>query len=579
MSSLERFSPLDQAAENRSDILIYSNDLGRVSVIGECLTTPSDLALGAQAVLGKEQLSLEPLQTFPGSYSIVVERGDECVVNTDPAGQFPISWRNENSRLRLATDARDLAAGELNAPYLAASILRCPELTHTQTAFRGVNRVEAGQTVYFEQGQVLKRDEATTSPDASLTFEEATDNLRHALIEAVEQRLALGRVVTSDCSGGFDSTTLALLAAERSSGGIDAFIQYRPGTCFGDLPFAQAVAREKAGLRLHEVREDISALPFSAFEDAVLGDEPGGAIIHGRFRQRFTAAKSYDSELHLLGEGGDAVLDWSQETLCDVARAGQTDHLRELCMSYARSRALNPADLSAAAKRSAHRTLVDDLRDLATFLRSPDAGDSWVPPFTWVNWPGQTVSFLTEPMRHLLGEAADRHAAELRSSDSMSMSMGMGDYASLKQVQSAGSDHRHTRLISKSLGLAADAPYLDRNVIAACLGLPASVRAIPHDYKPVLRQAFQDVIPPVLHARMSSGTYSNVMYKGFRAALPKIQSLFGDDSRLAKLDIIDLPAIRRQVERMDMGLAVAPASFQQVLEAEMWLRRLGNLAS
>jgi asparagine synthase (glutamine-hydrolysing) len=493
------------------------------------------------------------------------------VVNTDPAGQFAVFWRNKDDGLCLATDARHLATtGEPNAQYLASSILRCPELTHGQTAFTDVNRVEPGQTIHFRNGQVAAKIEATTSPDSSLTFEEAAANLRQALMEAVELRLSLGRVVTSDCSGGFDSTTLALLGAERSLMGMDVFIQYRQGTGFGDLPFARAVAEETPGLRLHEIYEDIEALPFQLLDDAVLGDEPGGAIFYGNYRQRLNVAKTYGSELHLLGEGGDAVLDWPPEVFSDLAEARRTDDLRQLCLSYARSRALNPADLFAAALDSTHWTLVDDLRSLATFLRTPDADDNLPPIFTWINRPSRAATFLATSMRHLLGDAAERQAEELYIPEDMRR----GDYASLKEVQSAGFSHHQTRLIAQSLGVEAHAPYMDRNAIAACLQLPARKRAIPQDHKPVLRRAFRDIMPSVLYSRTSAGTYSSAMYKGFRIALPKINELFGDDSRLAALGVIDLPTIRQQIERVDMGLSVASASFDRVIEAEIWLRRL-----
>lgn len=548
------------------------NNLGAVSLVGQCLATEGELQTAVEIALRRGDL--DQVCNLPGSYSTIMRRlVGECIIAADPTHQCPVFWKADPEGIRLATDGRALG-GEPNPAFLAASIICCSQVAPSQTALQDVYRVEAGRTAYFRQGHLVATQGPTMIPDSTITLDEAAHNLRHALTEAIERRVGFGKIVTSDFSGGFDSTTLALLAAEITEGGLDAFIQYQPGVMAGDLSFASRVAEESPSVRLHKQRQDNSMLPFSKLLSTPSGDEPSvSATGIASIRALLLLAREHGSQLHLLGEGGDAILSPSLKYLADLVRIGRLDLVRERAQMRGRVGYADPDQFYQEALRDARRTLADDLVELARLLQNPVNLRSFKDPsrFTWLNIPEGCITFLTAPMRRLLSEQAEQQAA---TGSSIPAAEALSTYTALAGARNCGTGLRHLRAIAQPLGIELHAPYLDKRVIDACLQAPAHVRAVPGKFKYILQAAFKDILPATLLSRTSKSQYNAEMYKGLRTNWSGVVGLIEKDCRLAELGVIEPEAVLHELHRLDMAHTGLFAGIEGIISAEVWLRSL-----
>lgn len=550
------------------DELIYADQMGRLSMIGECLVAPETLADVAPEVIRSQ--SLDTLQSLPGCYSVVMETDDTCVVNTDPSGRFPIFWRPDGHKnIVTSTNPADLGS-EPDLLFMAANIANCIEVTRDRSGILGVNHLTGGQTAYFRRNELTRLDEANTASDQSLTLEEAAYNVRLAIIAAIEGRLALDACVTSDCSGGFDSTTAALLLAEQLEEGLDVFIHTMPQVGKGDLRYAQAICAENPRLRLHELETPRSALPFQGLNAAEPYSQPDAFVTVAEFAKHWlSAVRGYASELHVLGVGADALFDPPMAAVADLVNLRNDTQLMEACKIYARTYNTDPARLYKQAYATKGRTLNDDLLDVARLLKSPDSFRHH-PSFSWIRQPNGGVSFLTEAMRRQLSEASEQQAAERYVPEEMSI----GDYVSLRGLQIGGAAQCSLKYYArKAFGIDLHMPYNDRQVVAASMQLPAHKRMHPEIFKPLLQAALPKVIPPILANRTTKGEFSSAMYHGLRAALPTIRGLFTEGCLLEELGVIDAQVVLAEIDKLDMGLDGALPSVDEAIGAEIWLRR------
>lgn len=565
----ERPSPQTNTSAEFADLQFFAEPAqvithprGRVVLIGQCLSDQDSLRKAAGQVF--ECANFELLNNLPGTYTSIVSQPDRTVITPDISGQFPIYWQSSDNKVRLSTTASSLG-DQVNPTYLAATIA-CSgtPLVHQQSAYAGVHTVEAGQTLHIRNGQTeIRSSEIAVDPSGNLS--EVVRSLREALIEAIELRAALGRCATSDFSGGLDSTSIALLYAQRAET-LDVFFYYHPDLAAGDMAFARAFAKSAHNLRLHELAASDVELPFQKLENVDMHDEPDPAsAINARIRMRLVAAKSVGSQLHLTGDGGDAVLDVPPNYLLDLAREGKEEQLRASGYALARVRYHSPSQLIAAAKRYSTATLSEDLQTLAKQLRGA------APPpasLTWLQWPRQTaLSWLRPQMREQLAEQAARQADNLEVPENM----GMADYVALTALRSSGVVHRHLREVANSLGFATHAPLMDNKVVKACLSVPATERANPGRFKQILREAFEGILPTDLLSRASKGSYSKEQYRGLRLSRRALSSLL-DESYLADMGIIDPKPIKEEMRRLCTGQRGEFPALDRVIAAELWLR-------
>lgn len=596
----------------------------RLLLIGDCLLTVAqrDSALAAAVRDG----GLDRVADWPGAFSVIVVGPRTVTGYADQSEQFPLYYARRGAEILIGPDPGVLAAAHDRRPdpLTAAAHLCCPAvlpLWSGRSPYTGVSRVPGGAVLRVAPGSATVVPPEVPLPVPGLSLAEGASQLRDALVGSVRARCA-GRLVSTDFSGGLDSTSLAFLAAGHAAGPVTALAYHQPLAPAGDLPYAIEYAELDQRLRLTVITGSARTLPFAGLSNLAgrgnlatqaghacldgLGDlgslygvggsaealarqavqaEPHpGWLVAARSLARLAAARRSGARLHLTGEGGDAVLMAAPSYLASLARTGNPLTLLRHSGGYARLRQAAPAGIAAAAVRLAGQGPGRALAELAAELTFGDGhgtatrSERFSDLIAWWAPSGEAASWLTVPVRRQLAElAADPAAAR-----AIPAGVGPADLAALADLRRSGDAQRQLRALATPLGLQVHAPLLDGAVIRAALSVSPAVRANPWSYKPLLAAALTGLVPDQVLNRRTKGDYAAEDYTGARAVADELRALLRD-SRLADLGVIEPGAVASVVDRMTVGLAVPLGPLNTLLATEVWLRcrdgaRTGELA-
>ncbi|MGH3280307.1 MAG: asparagine synthase-related protein [Trebonia sp.] len=550
-------------------------------IAGHCLLDAAGRS--ARLAAAVDDGETDAINTWPGSYSTVLIRDGSVTARADLAGQFPLYYARRGGEVLIGTDPRPLAAahGREPDPLTAAAHIACSAvlpLWARRSAFTGVARLEGGEVLRAARGVLRVEQGRPPLPVHDRTLADGAGLLREALAAAVLGRCE-GRAVSSDFSGGLDSTSVAFLAAASGCLPVTAVAYHQRLAPADDLAHAVACAELDGRIDLTVVHGDLAALPFAGPPPGTsLGAEPHpGSLARARSAARLAVTARSGASLHLTGEGGDAVLLAAPSYLASLARAGRAGMLLRHAAAYARLRQEAPAVLAWRAVRlaatSPRRALTRLAAELAEAPMSAAPGPGAVPGTRWSDnvawWPshGQALSWLRPAIRGQLAEiAADPATAAV-----VPAGAGPADLAALADLRRSADAQRQFREVARSLGVVAHAPFLDDAVIRAALSVPAHLRAHPQAYKPLLGAALSGVVPARVLARRTKGDYAAEDYVGARAAASWLRMLL-HDSRLAALGVIEPAAVADAIDRMIAGLAVPLGPLSTLLATEEWLR-------
>ncbi len=235
-----------------------------------------------------------------------------------PGGASSLYYGRRGHNTVLSTRARTAAAlsgaaGQPDRAALAAHIVcpAVPELTEGRTAYDGISRLGGGQALTVTpSGRCTHWTYEDLAPDPGTRFEDSAAELRSALTHAVTLRTDSGPRITSDFSGGLDSTSLAFLAARTTGRSpLEAFVYHHPDAPAGDLDHALVHAEQAQLIRLSATRGSEDSLPYSGLPEHGSADQPDpAAVIGARQRLRLDHIARGGPGIHLTGEGGDALL-------------------------------------------------------------------------------------------------------------------------------------------------------------------------------------------------------------------------------------------------------------------------------
>jgi asparagine synthase (glutamine-hydrolysing) len=560
---------------------------GRLVVVGQCFADDRHLRADFERALATDRLQV--VTRWPGSYLALVFRAHDFTAFTDLAGQYPLYYRVAGGRTVIGTHARATArAGGLEPTpdllTLTAQVF-CPNvpiLTADRSVYAGLNRVGGGQGL-----RVTRGGDCTTwtyealVPDPAASFADAADALREALDAAVRARVDSAPHVSSDFSGGLDSTSLAFLAARHQpSAPLPVFTYHQPVAPASDVDYATRYASLDSRLRLTVVHGTNGTLTYQDLDQAAATELPGaGAVVHARTRELLGrvagTGTGTGTGIHLGGEGADALLVAPPGYLADLARQGSLRRLRQDCVELARIRKVSVTSVLARSTRLSVTTVDQALRSLARRLDRPvDRCVEWLDAIAWWPKPGSEGGWLTPEMRREL-TALVRSKAECEHEVS---GLGVGDFATIGEVRAAGAVQRQLDELGRAVGVWPQAPFLDNDVIRACLSIPASRRTNPLVFKPLLSSALVGLVPAEVLARQTKGNYSAEDYRGARLASGELRN------RVARMRLVDLGVVERAPVMASLddaldGLRAPFPAFNRLLATDLWLGGIARSTS
>jgi asparagine synthase (glutamine-hydrolysing) len=539
--------------------------LGRrtVAVIG-----PSGITTNELLGLARDGVPNDATWRWSGSYTVVSADDAGTSVWTDVGGACPIYIRSADDGTYWSSSSRGLAGLTNSRPdtdWLAAWLLApgLPDLLSEWSAFGGIALVPPGSRVDLASGRM---------PDIRRVWRprrrsgDHSTRLRCELDAAVAVRVDSATVPTVDLSGGYDSTALALLAANRVQPDrtVTAVTLHPDGvTAGGDVSYARRAA-EYPGIHHRLLPLGPQHTPYSDLHVPVTDEPAPSTIVHSHFSAQLRWMKTeLDSDCHMTGDGGDSLLCSPPIMLADLMAAGRHRRALAEAVAWARLRRVGVLPLVLDAYRTAHTTFPVALRAWARQLLAEQQGIhlrcGWAPG-------GPPPPWCTEDARH---RAAD-------------IAMATADRA--EPAPHAGAATRVTTAIMARVGRTAHAdvqlagaygvplhnPFTDSRLIDSYLSIPLDDRPGPADYKPILRAALTDVFPTALANRRTKGSFTADFYQGMRANLPTLLDLA--DGRLAELGLVNAAELRTTLKNVSVGVPLAFSAVEPAIAAEAWLR-------
>ncbi|MEU8794556.1 albusnodin/ikarugamycin family macrolactam cyclase [Streptomyces sp. NPDC048643] len=548
----------------------------RVVAVGQCLADDATMRQDLQRTV--KDGCWERLTYWPGAYLLIVLPPDGgLTAYTDPAGQFPLYYAQYDGRTALSTRAGTAAAlsgtsGQADSTVLAAHIVcpGVPELTEGRTAFAGVRQLGGGQALRVEPSGALQRwTYEDLKPDPDARFVDSAAQLRSALTRAVRLRSSGALRITSDFSGGMDSTSLAFLTARTTGRPLDAFVYHYPDGAAGDLEHALAYAAQASSIRLAVVQGNETALPYSDMHHQGPTDQPDpAAVIGARLRLRLERISQGGRSIHLTGEGGDALLAPPPSYLGDVAATVGLRRLLRDAGALARMRQLSPWKVGLRALRLTHTSVQKAMRDLAGQLEEPlQHPAQWTDAVAWWPAPGPETAWLTTKARRHLAEQAQECS---RSAGTASAPTTAGHRAALCELRNSAAVQAQFAEAGRPFGIWPQAPFLDSEVVRACTRLALPCKADPFAAKPLLAAALTELVPGPVLQRKTKGDYSAEDYRGARRSAAQIKERLAR-SPLADLGIIEPSRVITSLDRAAAGLPIPFPALNRLLGVDMWL--------
>ncbi|WP_282503685.1 albusnodin/ikarugamycin family macrolactam cyclase [Streptomyces rhizoryzae] len=545
-----------------------------LAVVGECGADEAQLRDALPVVRAK---GWRALTRWPGSYLVVARSGETSAVIGDLAGQHPVYYRTDAAGTWWATAASALAAlygAPVDVTALAAHLaFGQPDVLAGRSLFRDVRRVPGGHLLLLGPGgAAVERYEPVSSPRVDLRAQAPV--VRAALAEAVAARID-GRPVSADLAG-LDSTTLACLAAQRGPVTAVTFADERLRD--DDLAYAVRTAAAVPGLSHHTAPGapdtvyyaglgGLSALPVT--------DAPNAYVVTASIKRAVldtVAENTPGPGVHFTGAAGDAVLSAPSSYLADLLRERRHRRALQHALAHARLRHTSAFHILGRVRPASKVDLAGAWWQTAAELRGP--ARDWIPqaqrPLAWTPLLA-SADWMTHGTRLMLASALNEAAGALTDAPAR-----LAEWSDRQALARVGADTAGWRALALAgHGIEVAAPFLDNEVIRACLTVPADQRGAPGAYKPLLDAAFAGsrVLPGFVLARTTKGGFNALAYAGLRDNAPVLRDLLGASSKLAALGLVTQQPVADALARAAAGQPTAQGALHLVVAAEVWLRQ------
>ncbi|MET8450810.1 asparagine synthase-related protein [Streptomyces sp. NPDC005209] len=503
--------------------------------------------------------------TLRGEFHLVVAAGDRLRVRGTASGMRRV-FHGDAAGATVASDRADVLARLLDAPLdeelLAVRLLdSVPHPLGDLPLWRGVHAVPPG--FQLEAGpDGASRTRWWTPPEPRLGLEEGAALLRTELDAAVRTRTGAAATISSDLSGGLDSTAVCALAAAAGAAPYALTMPSRdPGD--DDLHWAKLAAADLDQAEHVVLPVDRVPLFYSGLLE-VTGpvDEPAPTILdQPRQLAGHDEMLARGSALHLTGMGGDHVLWGHPAHALERLTSDPLGAVRHLRGYRAHNRWSLRDALSVIGDRRPYGQWLADSADRLTAARAaPHSADvlAWdVPP----RMPAWATPDAVAVVRRRMRQAAQ---------SAVPLGRTRAQHNELNVLHHGTRVTRVLHQVSEHGGLPMASPFFDDRVIEACWSVRPEERSSPWRYKPLLKAALRGVVPAAVLERETKGEASTDAANGLRENRARIAELW-HDSRLARLGLVDADRLVRTTLQPSSP-ELRYAGLDPTLACEIWLR-------
>ncbi|MGW5201163.1 asparagine synthase-related protein [Streptomyces spiralis] len=572
----------DETMERQGLVTTVTSRVGVAAVVG-WVGSARDRAACARRLLDDFGRRGAALRLPAGDYAAVLACRDRILVMRDEQARIPLFLRESGGRVSaVSTSARSLATvAELEPRYFCRYLTGNMAQQHTElTPFAGVHRVLGGEMVELSvTGRIRGRtpgggrralEPPASAADGPHARRAAAQALRLALEHAVGRRM--GTKTACHVSGGTDSTSVALLAADLPAAGRtdpgDLVLlagRFSTGELAGEQPYLDAALEE---IRRHTPAARpvlVDADDVADFDDfqhhAGDTDEPHAHAFRAPFWARLhAAAAELDCDSLLTGCGADPIVDANPFHLHRLARMGRLRQMAGQARAWAagsdrgsrdivRAYVLQPALPLAAERITALVRGGTALGGLGTFSRP-----RWLRS-GFARAHGYREAGIAES-RFVFGRTPEQ---------------SLYDAANYLAAPDPLSWHR-----ARQDGFFLSHPFLDPEVVATMRGLPADVTFDPGRPKSVLREAMADLLPVRICGRAVKTPFNELYVRGLRTHGEELIDLCRTARHPLIPEMFDVETLCQAVREAQLGIGDSHACdrVNSSLALVMWLERL-----
>lgn len=488
----------------------------------DCNELPTDAELIAK-VYGR--FGLSGLERLEGEFALVVwdQRQQKLIGLRDPLGSYPLFWSKRGDSFAISTSLLHLAAehqrSKVDQSFVGRFLMlsgQVQELPGTETAYEGVQRVEAGSILVASRSTALETRrywnwESHVSSLPTENLELLGEEYESLLRAAVRQRLH--GTVAAHLSGGMDSTAVTLLAQQENRSPLHAIsLVYSQSDLSNESAYLDSVLRDHPDLNCHKVLAD-EIQDFDGFVETSPHDEPyAGLWRFAMDRASVQAAIDCGAKSLLTGIGADEMLVPSPLGIADCLSRGNLWGAWKEATRWAAATNCSPwlflrhSGVNAACPAP-----------LMAGFRAWFSGGyrPWNQQSDWTIAPWINHSFSRQ--YGLQGHSAENARRLYGRCRPKAVSLA------LAAIESRTGDVDRWLLGAPS-GLSISHPFLDPRVLSFGLKLQL-LRLDPSQQKPVLAQATRNILPQEILRRRSKGDFSSVYFRGLVRNLPHLQHL------------------------------------------------------
>ncbi len=466
----------------------------------------------------------------------------------DALGVKSLFYQQQGRRLIIASHSDLLEQGEYDRDFLAHFLIGFPSPT-SHTVFQNVMRLPAGTLLQARDGRLTTETfwsphefaPAVTAPDP----QRAQEEFRDLFTRAVAAQFDDGKSTWSQLSGGLDSSAIvgmaaALAGSGRVPRGLDGTLTVVDSLSEGDETRYSNAVLTRTGLPNSKVTDygawqsDEFGLPTRAEPEIFLP-------FYARNREMCRVVKDGGGQVLLSGLGPDHYLAGTFDFIADLLAQGQV-----------RKAGRQLTNLAVATRQSFWKLgYQHGLRSFAPrWLQRRWAADASRVP-AWF-----TPEFSRE------SNLADR---QLRFDRPRS---GNGVFADLLSNEVATIDLFIERGVFED-GIEMRYPFLYRPLVEFGLSLPATMRAVPHQSKWILRESLGSVLPEEVRTRSGKGGIDGRVTWSLNRERPLLDRLIRD-SHLAELGCVRRSDLASALANACTG-AVSTGLLFVTLALETWL--------
>ncbi|MDD4932948.1 MAG: asparagine synthase-related protein [Methylacidiphilaceae bacterium] len=555
-----------------ADVRLYNRDelLRALGTVPWFRDVPSDAELLLAAF---ERWGEECVNRLRGDFAFAVwdETRERLFAARDPFGVKPFFYHATSRGIAFGSEPKQLlrlpgVSAEPNDGVIADYLVHGDHRAFEETFFRNVQRLRAGHRMFAgPNGLSQNRYWPSSSPpeDFRGSPRECAEEFRALWYESVRRRLAMDTRAAIHLSGGYDSSAVALAAAEiaRSTAPpalppLTVSLLY-PGLGCDESLYSRAVSAQ-TGLEHLECAAPVEDFTPGILDELRKADAP---VVDIRWQQWATLASLMQDrgcKVVLTGLGGDdLVMDPDYEF--DLWRSRR--YLSAFRYCWSDPRVLRPSAMRFRLMRLLRLSVPQRLK---RFLRRPR------PPTDIPDWVNPAL--------------VDKHRSYLERTVSAADNPAFPDFARetlarwhidpailwvLELAECSGSysgfEWRH--------------PFYDQDLVAFVLSIPFQTRfQLPPVFKTLLSTALRDSLPAVVRDRGSKVHFDYYMLELLAKGWPALWQTLSDPVHLASGPyVIREQAVRHWSRPISSELVWYSTArpYWQVAFLEIWLRSVG----